>query len=380
MKKVITSAFLLFLIVLYHCSTAQNLPDANFIILDELVSDTSSDIADPEFDFLNHRFCWTNKEGIWLGYLDSVTGNFIPKNGKAILIDPTPSFSGMRAARNGPEWIDIYGERALVYPDSGDNGQSCTAISRFNGKEWVIKRISSLSPAIPVFAQASTNGQCCGLSWILYNQNTYEFDSMIVSPDFGKHQLGLPSLLGGRWAPGRCAVCFVMVKDTSFEVGYYDFDMGGYVHVANIQHPVDEVWLEPVGPDGKYILWVVERKKYGDQLQFFIEDSHGWKHYQEISMPSDRHYILSPETFTWKGKSYIFFIARAGDMQPYNLYDQLWVLGIGKDNPFKQMISSSLRIKRKEPEVYFTSKGPVIYYTEIRKDKRKVIHRCATGL
>ena len=99
-----------------------------------------------------------------------------------------------------------------------------------------------------------------------------------------------------------------------------------------------------------------------------------------IRVPTDRKEIFSPEPFFWQGRTYLFLVARPRADQPRSLYGQVWIVSLDPRNRIYRMISGATAMKRTDPEVYYTTAEPVIYYTETRADGRKIIHKCATGL
>jgi hypothetical protein len=64
---------------------------AEFTIRDMVISDTSSNLVDPKIDWLGNRIVWAEMSGVWIADIDPVSGDFMPKNSKGVLVDSTPT-------------------------------------------------------------------------------------------------------------------------------------------------------------------------------------------------------------------------------------------------------------------------------------------------
>ena len=65
------------------------------------------DLIDPEFSQSRAQFIWNDEVGnLWIGNIDRDTGNFVPWDGKGILVDPdSMTYGDKNKTWNGPEWI-----------------------------------------------------------------------------------------------------------------------------------------------------------------------------------------------------------------------------------------------------------------------------------
>ncbi|HOJ05781.1 MAG TPA: hypothetical protein PK916_17430 [Bacteroidota bacterium] len=115
-----------------------NTAHAQFQPRDVVISDTSSNLSDPEIDWLGNRIVWADTDGIWIADIDPVTGAFMPANGKGVLVDSTPSFRGMTLVANGPEWAMSRDGSEVIYPDSTEEGMGIRiGLARLEGGRWV---------------------------------------------------------------------------------------------------------------------------------------------------------------------------------------------------------------------------------------------------
>ena len=70
------------------------------------------DLVDFEFSQSRAQFCWNDEIGnLWVGNVDRATGNFVPADGKGILVDPdSMRFADAQKTKNGPRvGVDVTG-------------------------------------------------------------------------------------------------------------------------------------------------------------------------------------------------------------------------------------------------------------------------------
>ena len=372
-------AIKLFLIIVVILQTSFTTAQS-FIVCDVVISDTTSSLLDPEIDWFGHHYCWANEQGIWVGNIDSVTGNFIPNNGKGILIDSTPSYRGMKAVANGPEWAISKNGSLIIYPDSVDDKIIQIGTAKLVNTKWVAQPLPNSYGRIPFFGSYDNTYLKDGITCASYNITTLQPTGMRLRNTSDTTEIIPPDMSGGRWIKGLYAISLSQEKQAPYEVGYFDANTKKYTKIANFQTEIDQAWVIPVEEYNTYALWCIEKKTDQDEIAIFIKYGNFWKKFDSIRIPTDRKEIFSPEPFFWNGQPYIFLVARPRQGQPQSLYDQVWIVGLDPQNRLFRMISEAAPMNRTDPEVFYTTKEPVIYYTESRKDGRKIIHKCATGL
>jgi hypothetical protein len=378
MKKI---NLLLILIVFFENTP---LPGQQFVIQDTIVSDTTSSLEDPEFDWLGHHICWANEEGIWVASVDFITGNFIPSNGKGVMIDPTPSYYGMTRVANGPEWAFSQNSSVLIYPDSINANTIAVGTSKKVNNVWVTQILPNSNYRIPYFGSIDINYTLDGITCASYNPSNWQSTGMKLRNSSNQTEISLPQSLnsyqGGRWINGLYGISLGKENNPPYEVGYFDVNTNTFNSVAILPNPIDQTWMLYSAELGSFVLWCVEKKQERDEIAFFRQIGTNWVKYDSVSLPTNRLGIYSPEHFTWNDKDYIFMLAQKRQNQPgTGLYEQVWLISISKQNRLIRMVSDTTNIKRSDPEVFFTVSEPVIYYTENRAGK-KIIHKCNTGL
>ena len=356
---------------------------AQFTIRDVVISDTSSNLVDPEIDWLGNRIVWADWDGVWIADIDPVTGDFIPENGKGVLVDSTPSFPGMSAVANGPEWAMSRDGSEAIYPDSTTEGIHVRiGRVRFENGRWVQRPLENSTNRIPFFASYDGNSLHGGITSASVNPLTMKGEGMRLRFAHDTAEVLLPAdYRGGRWIKGFRGVSIDRKLGKVYEAGYFDIDAMKYEKVLETETEIDQVWVIPMPEYNNIpVLWCIEKKPAYDEFGFYAKINNTWRKVDSLRPPTDRNEIFSPEPFWWKDKSYLFLVARPRQGQPRSLYDQVWILGLDPRAPFSRMISEESPARRTDPEVYYTSTEPVIYYTETRVDNRKIVHRCATGL
>ncbi len=377
LRLIATPIFLLFLPTVLSAGVS----DLSFVIDDRVISDTTSSLPDPEIDWLGHHFCWADEQGVWVGDIDPQTGDFIPANGRGILVDATPSRRGMQRVANGPEWAMSRNGSVIIYPDSVDEKNIRIGTARMAGGRWVSERLAGSDYRIPFFGSYDGNYQQDGITCASYDPVTGRATGMRLRSTLDNREAVPPDdLSGGRWINGWYAVSLGNEKTRPYEAGYFDVREEKYYRVAQFDNPIDQVWVVPIEWLNAFVLWCVEKKPEQDEIALLVKTGRTWKRLENIRIPTDRKEIYSPEPFFWRGQTYLFLVARPRPDQPKTLYDQVWIFTLDLQDKMFRMISAEAPAKRIDPEVYYTVTEPVIYYTETRANGRKIIHRCATGL
>jgi hypothetical protein len=353
----------------------------SFKIMDAIISDTSSNFQDPEIDWIGNHYCWADKEGVWIGKIDKKTGDFIPKNGKGTLIDGSPSQRGMQLVKNGPEWALSKKGSVCIYPDSIDATTISIGAAKLVNNNWVAASLPHSNDRIPFFGSYDENYDKDGITCVSYDPVTLNPTGMRLRNSSDTTEIIPVDMQGGRWIKGLYGVSLSQEKKAPYELGYFDVGTKKYTKVQGVNNPIDQSWVMPLPEfNNTYIAWCIEKKIDRDEISIFTKFSNAWKKIDSIQIPTDRKEIFSPEPFWWNGKSYLFLVARARDGQPRSLYDQVWIVGLDPANRLFREVSSRVPMNRTDPEVFYTEREPVIYYTETRTNGIRVIHKCATGL
>jgi hypothetical protein len=371
-------SFLAFILLPVHLLSAQS-----FKINDVIISDTTTSLTDPEIDWVSHHFVWASKEGVWVGKIDPQSGRFIPSNGKGILIDSTPSFTGMTVVKNGPEWAISKNGSVIIYPDSADSESKIqVGTAKLIDGNWVASPLPNSLNRIPFFGSYDENYIKDGITCASIDPVTMKGTGMKLRNTTDNSELS-PSadLNGGRWIKGFYGVSLGNEKKVPYETGFFNANNSEYTKIAEFTNQIDQVWLVTMPEyNNLKVMWCVEKLVDQDEITTYALVNNKWIKSGSFRIPTDRKEIFSPEPFWWNGKTYLFLITRARDNQPRSLYPQVWIMSLDPDNKFFRMISEEKAAVRTDPEVYYTTSEPVIYYTETKANNLKVLHMCATGL
>jgi hypothetical protein len=354
-----------------------------FCIHDVIVSDSSTSLSDAEFDWYGNHIVWSGPEGIWLAHVDSLTGDIYPCNGKGILLDSTPSFSGMRICKNGPEWNMSQQGSEIIYPDSttSSSGFFIGRIKYDNG-QWIQSPPPGSLDLIPYISSYDTDYPNGAISCAELDSISMTYTKVVIRyVNYSASKIPIGSDIGdSRWIKGAEGVSFCKKINGIRQGCYYLYSQGQTVQVTNNNYQKEFPWmLRAPEYNNELVFACVEHKPGFDEFAIYRSIDSVWTKVDSMPSPSDRKMISSPEPFWWNNQTFLFFTANRYPFDPWDLYDQIWIMRLAPNDHFERMVSKATDANRKDPEVYYTTTGPLIYYTEIREGIR-IFHKCATGL
>lgn len=341
-----------------------------------VVSNPSIPIEDNEYDQLGARQTYIDQSGfVWIGGVDPNTGNLVPPSGQVTLVDGTGTALPVPAIGNGSEWLygGSYGPQ-LVWTAVNKNGKKVLGRAYKNGSTWVSgflansagrelpipsKDVNDASPRLLYLGPDAVRGRGTALYWRNLDATTDE---------------QVPGQLntGGRWIPGQRAMVFttIDVRSGFRQVATYNVDTKQLTILTNTPCNKDSPWIfqapefnndytmmvtcqgNPPGPTATYSTMEVYRQTNGV-----------WTLVNNIQVPSTNKYIASPEPWFYKNKSYFSAVVSPN---PDNLNGtdptEIWIATLDPAAPFFQMVSDTTPNARKDPEVFITTQGPVVYY------------------
>ncbi|BAC89260.1 hypothetical protein [Gloeobacter violaceus] len=352
-------------------ASAQTAPE------DVLVSDPSEGIADPEFDQYFGRFTWVDGQGnVWLGNVDPQTGDFLPPNGKAILVD-TGAVSVLEVG-NGPEWVYTSSGPQIVYTKYDNNGRFAIARGRQTGDTWggaLLQKASARygpygsldrfdpKPRISYVGRDAAGKQV--VEWRYLDQPDSEAEIPGSIPPGGRWVEGLPAIVLPQRAKSTNRQAFFYNIETG-ELEQLTFDAGDKAHVF--------MWKAPEYNNEYIFLALIDETSIG----VYRKVDGAWTRINTVKPPSVGNYLWSPEPFVHNGKSYLIMTTSTSDDQKSTTVPtDVWMAGIDPEAPFYKQVSDPSVKVRKDPEVFFTANGPYIYYSALRPN---VIYRSDPGL
>lgn len=333
-----------------------------------------ADLIDMEFSQSRAQFCWNDEIGnLWIGNVDRSTGDFLPRNGRGILVDPdSMRFEDASKTKNGPEWVMTAEGDLIVYTKYAGrhtDGNSRIGIGRqapdgtwyggFLGPDVVRK-----AP----YGSATEGDPAARITYVDNRENHFwrelgRPDSEQAIPDFPASNYPIRHVRGAR------AVTYPRNVDGVEQMFYRDFDTG-----------VVEQLTSDSG--NKYEIWMWRAPEFNNELTFMtLVDDVELRVYRKTSPPgggdpqwtviySKRaplgNKIFSPEPFIYNGRSYVFM---AMSVKPNKFRSEIWISNVDAAAPiFKRITDNSLLRTRTDPEVFITDQGPRIYYNRLEPD------------
>ncbi|UFP92763.1 hypothetical protein [Gloeobacter morelensis] len=361
---------------IFCCASQHKAALAQFVPTDILI--TEAPIIDPEFDQGNARFTWVDGVGdVWIGNVDPQTGNFEPADGKSIAVD-----SGavpVEVIGNGPEWVFTSSGPQIVYTKF-DDGRYALGRARLQDGVWSGEILENGRGRFGPIGSLDRGDPSPRISYIGRDEDRKQV-TFWRGLDEPSTEEAIPGSQppGGRWVDGRRALVLTERVGSGRQGFMYDVDSGV---------------LEQLTFDGgiKKAIFMWQAPEYGDEYLFFTlinereigvyrKIGGAWTKINTLKPPTSNDYLWSPELLVYEGKSYIFMVASSSaDQASKTIPTEIWLAGIDPEAPFYRQLSDATPRVRKDPEVFITNDGPMIYYLAFLTPLTSAIYRCETGL
>ena len=334
----------------------------------------------------NSRFSYIDRDhNLWVGYVDFYTGNFLPADGRAVLVD-TNAVAPVEIG-NGPEWTFSARGSELVYTRWTD-GQAHTPMSmnvgfaRMGGGSWLAGTVEGTDARVmPVGtmdvddATPAVHYQNVAIGNII--SNLFWRD---IVPQSTVHQLPIYNNDPGmtrRWVPGTRDIII-----TAPAV----FDSNGTVYKQVFLYNTATGVMKQLTFDAGHKLWafMFQAPEYDNENVFFVMvngtqldvyrnfprpnaprgQGDRWRVVNTINGPPTMPYISSPEPFVHNGHSYIFFSVTANSDLHEFAASAIAITGIDTSvQPMRLLTTDDNPPRaRRDPEYFITANGPYIYY------------------
>jgi len=365
-------------------------------VQNESLVTTQPDIIDLEFSQDRGQFLWVDATGkVWLGNIDRNTGMFSPANGKGVLV----SNQGMTIAKtllipiNGAEWVSTANGESVVFstflpntPKTKENARIALATETAPGM-WQTNIISPEANRFAVYASHDPGDPQPRLSYVdgdgvHYWRNAFDPASEALVP---LANLGQRSV---RFVQGARQMIYATPIDGVQQVVRYDLDT----------QAMEQLTFDEGDKDLRTVPWMWQAPEFGGEHVFFTVVNYtelrvyrktpgpggqpaSWKVIYSAKFPKWLT-VMSPEPFTYQGKSYIYLVT---SKSPDTWASVVWLSNIDAANSFVRKLTpdSPLR-QRSDPEVFFTSQGPYLYFNRADQSsvpaKQEGVWRTHTGL
>jgi hypothetical protein len=360
-------------------------------------------IIDYEFDIVDSLLTFVDtSNNLWVANVDPTTGAFVPSNGQGTLVD-TGAAQAITFG-NGPEWVQATDGFHIIYTKytAGSiysaNSANVGYASKVNGK-WkgsVLPHtmgfgepIGNLSPTQSAPPVAFRNLTVAGFQ--LYSQDVSGQSAPVKIPNT------VDSSGSDRFVPGLNELIYtepVASGSSSYhQVFTYDFDAKTITQLTTAPYNAGPVFMfQAPELNNAYVFFTVLNEQAIVFYREVVSKSGGpstWTPVAQIANPAGAPpYIWSPEPFTYKGKSYVFFQrSTSPDPTDFSIPTQIWVVSM--DGSVNRQVSDATvtNVVRSDPEYFITSsQGPQIYYNRYSLTAKGApyqslgVWRCDAGL
>jgi len=330
----------------------------------------------------NSRFVFSDAgNNLWVGQIDPQTGNYIPSDGRGLLLDTNataPTDFG-----NGPEWFDSASGSGFVYTQylPGQPHSDRTAVvgiaTMVNGA-WTINILSGATGRASPDATKNPSDPDVYINYVsapkgrLYWRKLSEINT--------EHELPISHLTDGnsrRWVPDTHKILFqghdpndpLVLRD---QIYTYDIDSGELEQLTFNPKGVlgGMMWRAPEF-NNEYVFFTMVKERRQILVYRKLPGADRvmrWTIVKTIDAPAALPFFFSPEVFTHNGRSYIFAtVSSAAAFFDRTIPNQLAISGVDPlrlDSRLLTNATSTPRL-RLDPEYYVTAQGPFMYYNRL---------------
>lgn len=360
---------------------------APFVSDDQIISDPAITILDPEIDTINNRVAWKDSSGnLWLADIDPVTAVMTPVSGQGTLLDS--GLAGINNALQGPEWGHGNDGIEIIYTkDDGTMLQLATSRQKSDGT-WVSRLLMGGENRYAAIGSPAwyNNGPSRTVYLGLDGQgNLYTWWRAIKYPG-SEVKIPQPTVKHSSFIEDENALLMTTIKagETTRQVATMPLTRPATVPVQLTSDAGNKSY-----PSKLYA------PEFGEMIVTTLIDNSSVGVYQEVAgqwvqthvfqLPSVNPDYKSLRPFVFNNKTYVALIAAEADGGGGGISQSLaevWIAALDPDEPlFRQVSDPNIMEIRKDPEVYMTTSGPVILYSEKSSVSGTwVWRRAATGL
>jgi hypothetical protein len=355
---------------------------ADFVPDDQLVSDPTSSLPQPEFDRATNRIIWQDLQNrLWVGQVDPVTGALQPSDGRGQLVDT--GLASVAEVENTPRYTYGGDQDAIVYTKKIDGEFQLAKALEIAPNTW---QATLLENGTDRWRTNGTPEETTGPAMIVYNREGRV--GTVVSwrelDDPATEQTAAVIAQGGRFLGTEPALLVLNYDDNHvIQVFVIPFETAEPEQVTFGDRDYENafIWWAPEYQD--YIFTVMIEFS---ELAFFRRIDGVWTNFYQLVIPNGKPFLSSPEAFVVDGRSYVAIVScdELGvvfEGQPAGP-SEVWLTGIDPAHPFFRRIDDPGYLAiRSEPEPYMLDGDAVVYYTESEEDNPiRYVKRAKTGL
>ena len=351
---------------------------ADFIPDDQIVSDPTAELPQPEFDRATNRIIWQDRHNrLWVGQVDPVTGDLVPTNGRGQLVDT--GLGPPNQVGNTPRYTYGGDQDAIVYTKLVDGHLHLAKALEVAPNTW---QITLLENGEDRWHANGTPEETTGPAMIVYNQvgpvGTLLSWRELDNPDSEHTVDAAPA--GGRFLGAEPAL-MALARDNDGIMQVFEIPFAtGEPEQVTFGRPKKQsafIWWAPEYQD--YVFTVMQISN----LAFYRRSDGVWRKFNQFVIPNGKPYVSSPEAFVINDTSYIAVVSC--DVVDFQVWQprgpsEVWVTGIDPAHPFFRRIDDpSYAAVRMEPEPYVLDGEAVVYYTEMG-GRIHLVKRAKTGI
>jgi hypothetical protein len=353
---------------------------ADFVPDDELASDPTVDLPQPEFDRGTNRIIWQDRDdNLWVGKVDPKTGVLKPTSGMGVLVDmhlARPALAG-----NTPRYAYGSDENAIVY-SKVVRGHLHLAKAAEKSFGWEVELLDSGADR---WHANGTPPETTGPAMIVYNREGPRNNLVAwreLNDPASEHNINALRS-AGRFLGAEPALLVQALDDANvMQVYEVPLETGDPEQITFGGHSKQNafVWWAPEYQDNIFTVMVGL-----SELAFYRRIDGVWTKFHELTIPNGNRYVSSPEAFVVNDTSYVAVVScdhiDAATGQPRGA-SEVWVTGIDLETPFFRRIDDpTYNAQRMEPEPYLLDGEAVVFYTEMdRETNMHFVKRAKTGL
>ncbi len=335
------------------------------------MSHPDASISDPEFDAIEGRVVWQQRTGeeLWVARLDLDTGDLVPSDGQGELVskDVTP----IALAKNGPEWMQGAEGPEILFSRIEEDKPLVRRAWRSMDGEWSSQPILRTTfGAAPIGSLDAGDEE----PRVIYRDVRTSEVHWTYADGSAVGDLVRDPAYSPRWVPGTHDVTFsydgaaVSLNVDTQELSYITDESANAGQVFRF-------WSVETGAE---MAMVTDDDAPTELVIYRLEGEH-WEPIKWIVPPEDYPYVISPEPFDWRGRTYVSYLAierpRNGGQDPA----EVWVASVEPGDDLNYRVSESLIRRRMDPEAFAGNDTVWIYYTD-NDDGHRALRRCETGL
>ena len=374
-----------------------------FVPVDEVVTDPAIPVADPEFDEVGNWVTWQLGPNAQTGgllivakldpdngdFLDPQTGLRLTEGGRGQIIDQ--DLVSRDLTKNGPEWATAAGGSRLLYIKMNANNEPSLAEAQYDGSRWTTQFLNDGENRFPPEGSKDLGDTAPRVAYFGFKNGDAGIERELATRlvDYAFTERVSPITLdGATFIPGDSAILGTAPADGTLQVMLWDYDVGTVEQItfdSGEKQQTPEAWRAPeLGDDEMFVVQARYRTQTIGRVYRHETGNGGvpvWTQYMQIASPDPgKPFMRSTRPFVYQGKSYISF--KVQQSRDDNLGVDFYITDLVQDYTQRlvRKISSDVFMYRYDQEIYTTSNGPVIYYSEVTPRGIHIQHRMQTGL